>query len=46
MIRGITLRRDDSRYFDELNVGFVGFMRLDGNLVDAQAIKFLQNKTS
>lgn len=46
MIRGITLRRDDSRYFEELNIGFVGFMRLDGNLVDAQAIKFLQNKTS
>lgn len=45
-IKGIAIERNDTKYWDELNVAFMGWTRLDGNLIDAQAIKFLQNKTT
>jgi HK97 family phage major capsid protein len=45
-IKTISIERNDSLYWNELNVGFMGWLRLDGNLVDGQAIKFLQNKTT
>lgn len=45
-IRGIGIERNDNAYWNELNVGFMGWTRLDGNLVDASAIKYLQNKTT
>lgn len=41
MIRDVTISRNDQLYWAELEVGFMGFMRLDGNLLDQSAIKAL-----
>lgn len=41
MIRDVTISRNDHLYWAELEVGFMGFMRLDGNLLDVKAIKYL-----
>lgn len=39
MIRDVTISRNDQLYWANLMVGFMAFMRLDGNLIDANAIK-------
>ena len=41
MIRDVTISRNDQLYWADLEVGFMGFMRLDGNLLDQSAIKAL-----
>lgn len=38
-IGAISLSRNDSKYWDERAVGFMGWLRLDSNLIQAQAIK-------
>jgi HK97 family phage major capsid protein len=38
-INDINMSRNDSLYWAERSVGFMGWMRLDGNLVNAKAIK-------
>lgn len=42
-VSGIALRRLDERYADQLAVGFIGWMRSDGDLLDLNAIKALQH---
>lgn len=37
-VREFILRRLDERYADYDQVGFIGFMRMDGNQIDADAI--------
>jgi HK97 family phage major capsid protein len=41
-VNGWGLVRLNERYADELSTGFVGFGRIDGNLVDARAVKYLR----
>jgi HK97 family phage major capsid protein len=38
-VRGVSLRRLDERFADALQVGFLGWMRSDGDLLDTNAIK-------
>lgn len=38
-VRGVSLRRLDERFADNLTVGFMGWMRSDGDLLDTGAIK-------
>ena len=45
-ISPISVERNDTLYWDSLNVGFMGWTRLDANLVAAGAVKYLQNKTT
>jgi HK97 family phage major capsid protein len=40
-IGGITLERNDSLYWTARTVGFMGFLRMDGNLTNANAIKYI-----
>lgn len=40
-IGGVSLSRNDSLYWAERAAGFMGFLRIDGNLVNSNAIKFL-----
>lgn len=40
-VRGVSIERNDYLYWDSLSVGFMGWMRIDGNLINANAIKFL-----
>lgn len=43
-IRNITIERNDYLYWDYLSVGFMGWMRADSNLINANAIKsFIQH---
>lgn len=43
-ISGVMIERNDSLYWDSLSVGFMGWLRLDGNLINANAIKsFIQH---
>jgi len=45
-VAGIQVRRSDERYFENLKAGFLAWTRLDANLVAANSIKYLQNKTT
>lgn len=45
-ISPVSIERNDTLYWDYLKVGFMGWTRLDGNLITAGAIKYLQNKTT
>lgn len=38
--------RMDERYMDELKVGFIAYRRMDGELIQSNAIKVLQNAAS
>lgn len=38
-IREISIERNDQQYWDALQVGFMGWLRIDGNLINANAIK-------
>jgi HK97 family phage major capsid protein len=40
-IGGVSLSRNDSLYWAERAAGFMGFLRIDGNLVNSNAIKYL-----
>lgn len=40
-VAGLGLARSDQRYFEELAVGFLGYKRIDGKLMDAAAVKAL-----
>ncbi|MBK8706575.1 MAG: phage major capsid protein [Saprospiraceae bacterium] len=44
-VGGVNLLRLDERYADALSVGFVGWWRIDGKLMDASAIKLLTHAT-
>lgn len=41
LVRGVTISRNDYLYWDKREVGFMGWMRLDGNLINANAIKYI-----
>jgi HK97 family phage major capsid protein len=41
-VNGWGMVRLNERYADALQTGFVGFGRIDGNLVDARAVKYLR----
>ena len=41
LVRGITISRNDYLYWDKREVGFMGWQRLDGNLINANAIKYI-----
>ena len=44
---GVNVRRLNERYGDELNVGFIAYRRVDGNLISAGApLKYLQQAAS
>ena len=44
---GISIKRLNERYGDELNVGFLAYRRIDGNLISAGApLKVLQQAAS
>ena len=38
-IRNVSIERNDYAYWDSLSVGFMGWMRTDSNLINANAIK-------
>lgn len=38
----IAIDRNDYLYWDKISVGFMGYMRADGNLINQSAIKFLK----
>ncbi len=40
-IGGISMSRNDSLYWAERSIGFMGFQRLDSNLINANAIKLI-----
>lgn len=40
-IGGVSLTRNESLYWAERSVGFMGYMRFDSNLINANAIKFI-----
>jgi HK97 family phage major capsid protein len=44
-VGGVNLLRLDERFADALSVGFVGWWRIDGKLMDASAIKLIQHAT-
>lgn len=44
-IEGVSLERNDSVYWNSFTVGFMGWTRLDGNLIIQDAIKPLLQKT-
>lgn len=46
MVREFALRRLVERYADYDQVGFIGFTRFDGELLDAAAVKVLQHAAS
>lgn len=41
-IKDVSLERNDHLYWDSLTVGFMGWLRLDANLISANAIKHLK----
>ena len=41
-IKDVSLERNDMLYWDSLTVGFMGWLRLDANLISAHAIKHLK----
>ncbi len=43
LVRDFTMLRLTERYADYLQVGFIGFSRLDGELVDGSAVKHMAN---
>lgn len=43
LVRDFTMLRLTERYADYLQVGFIGFSRLDGELVDGSAVKHMDN---
>lgn len=44
-IKNIAIERNDYLYWDYLSVGFMGWMRTDSNLINANAIKYLLQAT-
>lgn len=40
-VRGLSISRNDYLYWDKREVGFMGWLRLDGNLINANAIKYI-----
>lgn len=44
-VGGINVMRLDERFADALSVGFVGWWRIDGKLMDASGIKLIQHAT-
>lgn len=44
-VGGVNVMRLDERYMDALLVGFVGYWRIDGKLMDSGAIKLIQHAT-
>jgi len=44
-VGGVNVMRLDERFADALSVGFVGYWRIDGKLMDAGAIKLIQHAT-
>jgi hypothetical protein len=36
----------DERYMDELKIGFIGYRRMDGELIQSAAVKLLTNAAS
>ncbi|MNL77093.1 hypothetical protein D3C87_2031900 [compost metagenome] len=46
MVREFAIRRLVERYADYDQTGFIGFTRLDGELLDAGAVKVLQHAAS
>lgn len=45
-VQDILVRRLDERYAEMNQVGFVGFMRMDGKLLNADAVKFIKHAAS
>jgi HK97 family phage major capsid protein len=46
MVRDIIIKRADERYIETDQVAFVGFMRMDGELINTAAVKHLLNPAS
>lgn len=44
-VGGVNVMRLDERFADALSVGFIGYWRIDGKLMDASAIKLIQHAT-
>lgn len=44
-VGGVNVMRLDERFADALSVGFVGWWRIDGKLMDSSAIKVIQHST-
>jgi len=44
-VGGVNIMRLDERFADALSVGFVGYWRIDGKLMDSGAIKLIQHAT-
>lgn len=40
-VRGLSISRNDYLYWANREVGFMGWLRLDGNLINANAIKYI-----
>ena len=45
-VQDVLVRRLDERYAELNQVGFVGFMRMDGKLLNPNAVKFIQHAAS
>jgi HK97 family phage major capsid protein len=46
IVRGIELAQTSERFIEKYQEGFIGFMRMDSELVDTSAIKFLRQLTT
>jgi HK97 family phage major capsid protein len=45
-VRGVTVRRLDERFADALLIGFLGWMRADGDLIDTNAARLYQHSAT
>lgn len=44
-VRGLTMLQSDQRYFENLQVAFLAYIRTDGDLVNTSAVKYMTNLT-
>lgn len=44
-IKDVSIERNDQLYWNYLEVGFMGWLRIDGKLINANAIKYLATKS-